>query len=108
MYQIGNLVSRLAQPDVHRVRVAEKIVQVPEDLLICARQENAEHVRFAVVAKRMQREAGVAVSTADEAVDLAVGIAAHVLQRAASRGLFIKPVDGHDGKELVDRPAVRQ
>jgi hypothetical protein len=48
------------------------------------------------------------VPAADEAVDLAVGVAGDVLQRAAARRLLVQPVDRHDREELVDRPRVGQ
>ena len=72
-----------AQTDVHRVRVAEQVVQVAEDFLIRAGEEDAEHVGLAV-AELVQLEARVARLVADEAIDLAVGIAGDVLQ--SSRG----------------------
>ena len=52
--------------------------------------------------------AACALPPADEAVDLAVRVAGHVLQRAAPRRLLVQPVDRHDREELVDRPGVGQ
>ena len=51
---------------------------------------------------------GLPLLLADEAVDLPVGVAGDVLQRAAPRRLLVQPVDRHDREELVDGPAVRQ
>ena len=48
MDEIRDLVAAARQPDVHGVRIAEQIVQVAQDLLVCAREEDAEHVRLAV------------------------------------------------------------
>ena len=42
VHELGYFVSVFRQPDVHRVRIAKKIVQVAEDFLIRARQKNAE------------------------------------------------------------------
>ena len=49
-----------------------------------------------------------AASCRRRTVDLAVGVARHVLHRAAARRLLVEPMDRHDRKELIDRPAVRQ
>ena len=48
--QVGDLVALLGQPDVHRVGVAEQVVQVAEDLLVRAGEKDAEDVRLALVA----------------------------------------------------------
>ena len=85
VHEIGHLIPAVrAEADVHRVRVAEQVVQVAEDFLIRAGEEDAEHVRLAV-AELVQLEARVACLVADEAIDLAVGIARHVLNRAAAQ-----------------------
>ena len=54
----------------------------------------------------MELEAGTAILVADEAIDLAIGVARDVLQRAAAIWLLGQPMNGHDREELVDRPAV--
>src|SRR6185369_17151851 len=108
MHEIRDLVAAVrVETDVHRVRVAEQVVQVTEDFLIGAREENAEHVRFAV-AELVQLETRVAALVADEAIDLAVGVAGDILQRAAARWLLIEPMNRHDRKELIDGPTVGQ
>ena len=56
--QVGDLVALLGQPDVHRVGIAEQVVQVAEDLLVGAGQEDAQDVGLALVA------AGAAPATA--------------------------------------------
>ena len=48
VHQVGDLVALLGQPDVHRVGVAEQVVQVAQDLLVGAGQEDAEDVRLAL------------------------------------------------------------
>ena len=44
------------------------------------------------------------VAQVDELVDLAVGVAGDVDQRAVLRGLLVQAVDRDDREELVDRP----
>src|SRR6266576_1253526 len=59
VYEVSHLVAstvRLRQSDVHRVRVAEQIVQVAQDLLIGARQKNPDDVGITVV-ERVKLEA---------------------------------------------------
>ena len=86
------------------VGVAEEIVQVAEDLLVRPGEEDPEHVRLGV-REGVQREARLPIH---ELVDLAVGVAGDVLQRAAARRLLAEAVDRHDREELVDGPRVGQ
>ena len=92
---------------MHGVRVAEQVVQVAEDLLIRAGQKDADDVRIAV-GEGVQLQALVRRPISDEALDLSVGVARDVLNRAAARRLLVEPVDRHYRKDLIDRPAVRQ
>ena len=48
--QVGDLVALLGQPDVHGVGVAEQVVQVAQDLLVGAGEEDAEDVGLALAA----------------------------------------------------------
>ena len=48
VHQVGDLVALLGQPDVHGVGVAEQVVQVAQDLLVGAGQEDAEDVGLAL------------------------------------------------------------
>ena len=91
---------------MHRVGVAEEVVQVAEDLLVGADQEDAEVV--VVVVERVQLEHVLHVAQVDEVVDLAVGVAGDVGQHARRVGSSFEPVDRHDREELVDRPGVGQ
>ena len=76
--QVGDLVALLGEPDVHRVGVAEEVVQVAQDLLIGAGKEDPEDVGLPFV-HRMKLERGLALSPAGEAVDHAVRVAGDVL-----------------------------
>ena len=82
-------------------------MQVAENLLIGACQEDAQHIGLAVP-ELVELETRVPRLVADELVDLAVGVACHVLQRAAAHRLLVEPMDRHDREELIDRPAVGQ
>ena len=90
--------------DHNRVRVAEKVVQIAENLLVRAGQEHAEDVVFPV--ERMQLEGAFDVVQVDEPVDLAVRVAGDVGQDAATDRLLVESVNGHDREQLLDRPGV--
>src|SRR6185437_10746523 len=107
VHEIGDLVSLLRQANVNGIGITEQVVEVAEDLLIRARQENPEHVEIRV-AERMQRHARLAGPAADETVDLAVRIARDVLERPLASRLLAQAMNRHDRKQLVDRPAVRE
>ena len=64
-----------------RVRVAEQVVQVAEDLLVRPEQERAEVVRLAV-GDRVQLQRAADVAQVDELVDLAVRVAGDVAEDA--------------------------
>ncbi len=55
MNQVGDLVALLGEPDVDRVGVAEEVVQVAQDLLVGAGEEDPEDVGLPFV-HRMQLE----------------------------------------------------
>src|SRR5688572_9957630 len=98
---------RVVEADVHDVRVAEQVVQVPEGLLVGADQERAEVIllaRHELV--HLERALGLALG--DEAVDLAVRVAGDVGEHGAARRPLVEPVQRHDREQLVDGPAVRQ
>ena len=71
---------RLFEADVHRVRVAEEVVQVAEDLLVGADQEHPQVVGLAV--DRVQRQRPLHVAAVDERIDLAVRVAGDVAEHA--------------------------
>ena len=68
---------------MHGVGVAEQVVQIAEDLLVGADQEDAEVVVLAV--ERVQLEHVLDVAAVDEVVDLAVGVAGDVGEHRAPR-----------------------
>ena len=90
---------------MHRVGVAEQIVQVAQNFLICAHQKCAQIIIAAV--EFMQRQRALYIAAVDELVHLAVGIASDIPQHRVATGLLVQPVNRHDGKQLLDRPAVR-
>ena len=96
-----------AEPHVHGVGVTEQIVQIAENLLIRAGEEDAQDVRFAV-RETVELQAGPPVLVTHEAIDLAVGIAGDVLQRPATGRFLDQSMNGHDREQLIDRPTVRQ
>ena len=89
------------------VGVAEQVVQVAEDLLVRADEEDAEVVVLAR-AERVQLEHVLDVAPIDEVVDLAVGVAGDVGEHRAPRRLLVQPVDRQDREQLIDRPRVGQ
>ncbi len=106
MHQIGDLIATLlVHRNVHRVGVAEEIVEVAQYLLVRASQEDSQHVLLAFL-HRMQLQRRLALAAAGETVDDAVRVAGDVLQRSPPVGPLIQPVHRHDGKELVDGPVV--
>src|SRR5215471_3989843 len=76
---------------VHRVGVAEQVVQVAQDLLVCADQERGDQVLFAV--RAVQLEEALHVPELDELVDLAVAVAGEVGHDAAPARLLVQAVD---------------
>src|SRR5688572_18179679 len=92
---------------MHGVGVAKEVMQITKNFLVRTRQEDAQHVIFAV-AKLVHFEARAPLLASDKAIDLAIGIAGHVLQRPAPNRLLVQTMNGHDRKELIDGPAVRQ
>ena len=90
----------------HRVRVAEQIVQIAQDLLIGADQKDTHVIGLAV--GRVQFEHFFHVFDVNEIPHAAVGVARDVGQDAARRGPLVQPVDGHDREEVVHGPRVGQ
>ncbi len=88
------------------VGVSEQVVQIAQDLLVGADQERPEHVRRVI--ERMQQQRAFDVPPIDEVVDLAVRVARDVGQHRRAGGPLVEPVNRHDRKQLIDRPAVRQ
>ena len=62
----------------------------------------------AVGIQLVQRQRVAHVAQINELVDLAVGIAGDVHQRAFARRAFVQAADGHDGKQLAQRPMIQQ
>jgi len=87
--------------------MAEQVVGIAHDLLVGPYQEHAQVVGLAAI-ERMERQdaLGLARLRRDEAVDLAVAVAAQIAQHAALRGCLVQAMEGHDGKQLLDRPAI--
>ena len=82
---------------MHGVGVAEQVVQVAQDLLVRAGEEDAEDVGLALV-HRMQLERRLPLPAAGEAVDHAVRVAGDVLQGPAPGGRSISRWIGMIGK----------
>ena len=74
--------------DVHRVRVAEQVVQVAEDFLIGADQERGQIIRLAV--ELMQPKRPLHVAAVDELIDLAVAVAGDVAQHRVPRRPLVR------------------
>ena len=55
----------------------------------------------------MQRQCLFHIAAIDELIDFAVGIAGNIAENAAARWHFVQPMNGHDGEELLDGPAIR-
>src|SRR5258708_10073062 len=95
----------VVETDVDGVGVAKQVMEVAKDFLVGAQQESTQIIRLAVEWVQFERVAHVA--KIDELIDLAVRIAGDVAQNRPARRGFIKTMDRHNGKELVDGPAVR-
>jgi hypothetical protein len=74
LHDVGDVVPLLAQANVNRVRVAEEVVQVPQDFLVRAVQEEPHEIRL-VDFERMHLENRFHVFTVDEMVDRPVAVA---------------------------------
>src|SRR5581483_7270274 len=76
--------------------------------MISASEKDAQDVRVGlVVLVKLETRLDPPPVPTDEMIDLPVGIARNVLQRAATRGLLVQPMNRHDRKELIDRPMIR-
>ena len=94
----------VGEGDVDGVGVAEEVVEVAEDFLVGADEEDAEVVFLAVVF--VELEGFLDVAEVDEGIDLAVGVAGDVGQHAPAIGFFLQAVNGHHREELLDGPGV--
>ena len=92
---------------MHRIGVAEKVVHVAQNLLVCTHKEHAKVVWLCRLQLVYLQRVGLGV-VVDEVSNLAVTVAGHVLDGATAVGTLIEPVYWHDGEELVDTPAVGQ
>ena len=101
-----DVVSLFVHGDVHRISVAKQVVQVAQDFLICAHEEHT-YIIMLLVGEVVQRN-GVRRGLAHETGDFAVAVAGNVLQSGQMCRVFVKPLDGNDGEELVDGPKVGQ
>ena len=54
----------------------------------------------------MQVEALLHIAQIDEAIDLAERVAGHVAERRRHRRTLAEPVQGDDGKQLVEGPRI--
>ena len=84
---------------MHRVRVAEQIVQVAEDFLIGADQKCGQIIGLAV--ELVQPERPLHVAAVDELVDFAVAVAGDVAQHGMPR----RPLVRADGSASPERAA---
>src|SRR5258708_9305952 len=95
----------VVETDVDGVGVPEQVMEVAEDFLVGAQQESTQIIWLAVVWMQFERVAHIA--KIDELIDLTVRIAGDVAQNGPARRGFIETMDRHNGKELVDGPAIR-
>src|SRR5688572_7993424 len=94
-HDVVDLVAALAERDDDGVGVAEEVVQVAQDLLVGADEEDAEVV--VLVLERVELDDVLDVPPIDEVVDLAVGVAGDVGEHGATRRLLVEAVDRQDG-----------
>ena len=90
---------------MHGVGVTEQVVEVAEDLLVRADQEDAEVVVL-LLDLRVKLEHVLDVAQIDERIDLAIRIARDVGEGRAPGRLFVEPVDRTDRKQLVHGPRI--
>src|SRR4051794_36442046 len=94
------------------IDAAEEIVQITHDILVSAHQEKTKVIRFklaiAVGVELMHRQRVANIAQIDELVDLPVGIAGNIHERAFTRGTFLQTIDWHDREKLSERPMVQQ
>ena len=104
VFDVRDAVAVAAQGDLDRVRVAEEVVQVAEDLLVRPDQERAEVIGLAI--GRMQVEHMLDVLQVGELVELPVAVARDVGQGALAGRLLVVSVQRHDRKQLPHGPGV--
>ena len=88
---------------MHGICIAEQIMHVAENLLICSHQEHAEIIRFAGF-HAMHRQSGTRSVRGNEVGYFAVAVAGDVLDGAGAHGFLVEARDGYDGENLVDGP----
>src|SRR5438105_280752 len=89
---------------MHSVRIAEKIMQVPENLLIRADQKRTQKIRLAI--ERMQRQSLLHIPTIDKLIDLPIRVARNVAEDPVPERLRVQPVNRHDREKLFYSPTI--
>ena len=104
-HRVDHVAGLLVEGDMDGVGVAEEVMQIAEDLLVSADEEEADVIIFVLADLVQGEELGAAVLP-DEAGDLAVGIAGDVGDRGHDIRLLVEALQRHDREELVDGPGV--
>src|SRR3990172_11661840 len=105
---------RLQQPvatlcchlDIHRIRIAEEIMHIPQYLLIGTHQKYAQDIRI-MRTNRVQGQRCFDTFLVDIEINTPVGVTGQVIDNRPAVWDLIKPVYRHDRKGLVDCPYIR-
>ncbi len=87
------------------IGIAEEVVQIAKDLLVCAQQKCTENSTGSPLYV-MQRKRLLHVAAIDELIHLAVRVTGDVAQNRLPGRRLVQAMDGHDGKKLLDGPAI--
>src|SRR5213594_160309 len=85
---------------------AEKIMNVTQDVLICA-HEKETHIIWLSFYKAEHMERILRAQRRHKSIDFSVGIAGEIDQCSDARRLLVEPMDRHNGKHLADRPVIQ-
>ncbi len=91
---------------MHGVGIAEQVVQIPQNLLIGADQEEADVVILVLLDLVQRQELGPAV-LAHKTGDLSIGVTGDIGNRGHHIRPLVEPLQRHDREQLVNGPGVR-
>ena len=106
---VDNLVDMIATVllrDMYGIGVAEEVVHITENLLIGTNEEHPEVIRLVLLQRMNGQRMGV-MTVGDEIGNLTIRVTSDILDCSVTCRTLVKPLDRHDGEELVDSPTVR-
>src|SRR5207249_4831464 len=95
------------EQNMHLRYAAKQIVEIAHDVLVSAHHKNTEIIYFSGL-NPMQRQRLLYVLQVDELADPPIRIAGNIHDRTVAIWWRSETMDGHDGKQLAERPVIEQ